>query len=258
MAVITPFHHTDYDVIPQSSKTAAAFANRQPDLETGKDRLYAMYSADEFGTISPELNFVYQSSFLSFLAGAVYGGFIQSRGAYMNFMENNQATAFQSHLDAKKKLQDQVTVNFAKGAVKWGWRLSLFTTSFVGIVTTISVYRGKSSIYEYLAAGALTGSMYKINTGLRGMTVGGLLGIGLGGVAGACQLLVLKSTGKTMEEVRYWQYNWKRERDSVKLEAELKNSIFEKDPMLESRTERFKENTLKNIELEANATASGK
>lgn len=55
----------------------------------------------EFGTISPEMNFVYQSAFMSFLAGAVYGGFIQSRAAYMEFMENNQATAFKSHLDAK-------------------------------------------------------------------------------------------------------------------------------------------------------------
>lgn len=33
--------------------------------------------------------------------GAIYGGIIQSRQAYMNFMENNEATAFKSHLDAK-------------------------------------------------------------------------------------------------------------------------------------------------------------
>lgn len=33
--------------------------------------------------------------------GAIYGGIIQSRVAYVNFMENNQATAFKSHLDAK-------------------------------------------------------------------------------------------------------------------------------------------------------------
>lgn len=68
--------------------------------------------------MSPELNSIYQAGFLGFLAGAFYGGFIHSRNAYENFMDKNQATAFKSHLDAKKKLQDQVTVNFAKGAFK--------------------------------------------------------------------------------------------------------------------------------------------
>lgn len=38
---------------------------------------------------------------MGFLTGAVYGGFIKSRLAYLDFMENNQATAFKSHFDAK-------------------------------------------------------------------------------------------------------------------------------------------------------------
>lgn len=68
--------------------------------------------------MSPELNSIYQAGFLGFLSGALYGGFIHSRNAYEGFMEKNQATAFKSHLDAKKKLQDQVTINFAKGAFR--------------------------------------------------------------------------------------------------------------------------------------------
>lgn len=55
----------------------------------------------EFATVSAELNSIYQSAFMGFLTGAIYGGFIQSRAAYMEFMESNQATAFKSHLDAK-------------------------------------------------------------------------------------------------------------------------------------------------------------
>lgn len=45
-AAATPFHHEDYDVVPAASKTASAFANRRPDLETGKDRVYAMYTVE--------------------------------------------------------------------------------------------------------------------------------------------------------------------------------------------------------------------
>lgn len=82
-------------------------------------------------------------------------------------------------------------------------------------MTAISVYRAKSSVYEYTAAGTVAGAMYKINTGLRGMTVGGLLGGTLGSLAGLVSLLILKFSGTSMEEVRYWQYNWKRERDET-------------------------------------------
>lgn len=92
---------------------------------------YCIFIHSDTGTISSELNSIYQASFVSFLGGAVYGGFLKSRQAYVDFMENNQATAFKSHFEAKKKLQDQVTINFAKGAFKWGWRLSLFSASYV-------------------------------------------------------------------------------------------------------------------------------
>jgi hypothetical protein len=45
------------------------------------------------------------------------------------------------------------------------------------LTTTISVYRGHSSILEYVVAGSITGALYKCNMGLRGMAVGGGLGI---------------------------------------------------------------------------------
>jgi len=31
----------------------------------------------------------------------------------------------------QKKLQDQVTIAFGKGAFRWGWRLGLFTGAYV-------------------------------------------------------------------------------------------------------------------------------
>lgn len=60
-----------------------------------------MHHSSDTGTISSELNSIYQAGFMGFLGGAVYGGFIKSRLAYLDFMENNQATAFKSHFDAK-------------------------------------------------------------------------------------------------------------------------------------------------------------
>lgn len=69
------------------------------------DKLYCIYflldHISDTGTISPELNSIYQAAFVSFLGGAVYGGFLKSRQAYVDFMENNQASAFKSHFEAK-------------------------------------------------------------------------------------------------------------------------------------------------------------
>ncbi|XP_069703295.1 RPII140-upstream gene protein isoform X2 [Periplaneta americana] len=181
--------------------------------ETGRDRLYMMYSLDEFGNISPELNSACQAAFLGTFIGACYGGVLNSKIAYTDFMERNEATIFKNHLDAKKKLQDQVTIGFGKGAFRWGWRLGLFSGMYVLFTTSIAVYRGHSSIVEYVAAGGLTGALYKCNMGLRGMAVGGGLGSVLGGIAGIASLSILKLSGLSMEEVRFWQHQWKQERD---------------------------------------------
>lgn len=209
------------------------------DKQTGKDRLYLMFSIDEFGRISNEVNSIYQAGFLGFLVGACYGGFINSRVAYVNFMERNQATAFKSSFEAKRKLQDQVTVTFAKGAFKWGWRLALFTTSYIGIQTVISVYRGKSSIYEYLAAGGTTGALYKFSMGPKGMVSGGLVGMTLGGIAGLASLAILKASGTTMEEVRFWQYKWRASRDEAINESFKKQTPAEADRLMEGHHEKF-------------------
>ncbi|KAJ9593273.1 hypothetical protein L9F63_015148 [Diploptera punctata] len=203
---------TDADKI-EDSKTSQQFQDREKENESGLDRLYLMYSKDEFGGLSPELNAVMQASYMGLFVGAIYGGVSNSRIAYMNFMERNEATAFQSHFEAKKKLQDQVTVGFAKGAFRWGWRLGLFTGSYVLLTTTVAVYRGHSSLLEYIVAGSITGATYKCGLGLRGIIVGGGLGSVLGGVAGLASLGILKMSGMTMEEIRFWQYRWKQERE---------------------------------------------
>uniref|UniRef100_A0A2M4CG99 Complex I assembly factor TIMMDC1, mitochondrial n=1 Tax=Anopheles darlingi TaxID=43151 RepID=A0A2M4CG99_ANODA len=237
---IFPFSPNSHDQITIDTKTVQAMYEEAPgDKQTGKERLKMMFSIDEFGRVSSELNSIYQAGFLGFLFGACYGGFVSSRIAYLNFLERNQATTAQARSEAKKKLQDQVTVNFAKGAFKWGWRLALFTTSYVGIQTVISVYRGKSSLYEYLAAGSVTGAMYKFSMGFRGMASGGLIGMALGGLAGGLSLIIMRATGTTMEEVRFWQYKWQTNRDQIIHDSLKKQSETEEDPLLSHHHNKF-------------------
>ncbi|KAK7075645.1 Complex I assembly factor timmdc1, mitochondrial [Halocaridina rubra] len=198
-----------------SSPTAQSWVT---DVETGEDRLRKMFSYDEFGDPSPELQTVTQSGIMGFFTGSVIGGTIHSRENYMKFMERNQASAFYSHLDAKKRLQDKVMTGFFRGAWMWGWRLGLFTLSITFFTTTFSVYRGKSSLLEYITGGALAGSLYKFKQGPKPMISGCIIGGGLGTIAGCVSLGVLYLTGTSMEEVRYWQYKWKEEKQDATLQ----------------------------------------
>jgi hypothetical protein len=53
------------------------------------------------------------------------------------------------------------------------------------------------------------GSMYKFTMGPKAMVSGGLAGGVLGTVAGAVTVGLLKLTGTTTEELRYWRKGWK-------------------------------------------------
>ncbi|KAJ8974028.1 hypothetical protein NQ317_001816 [Molorchus minor] len=191
----------------------AADTAAEIEQESGWDRVKHIFELDEFDTMSSEAVSVMQVGALSMFIGALYGGVIHSRPAYMEFMRNNQATSFKNHLEAKRALQDKVTLSFGKGAFKWGWRLSLFSTSFVGISTIIQAYRGKCGILEYVIAGGTSGFLYKFNAGPRAWIVGGGLGSVLGLCCGVITIGLLKLTGVSMEEARYWQHYWRHSRD---------------------------------------------
>lgn len=216
--------------------------------ETGWDRVKRMYTGNEFEEVSEELNTVLQSALCGAFIGACMGGFVSSRVAYLNFIENNQATIFKSTADAKKKLQDYVTIAFAKGAYKWGWRLCFFTGVFSLTSTTISVYRGDTSLIEFVSAGALTGALYKIDMGLAAILVGAGLGSALSLAAGLAILGILKVTGVNMEDIRKALYKLKEAREDQYNQVLEKSSKEKYDGLTEHHTMLVNEEGEKKIE----------
>lgn len=199
--------------------------------QTGWDRVKAMYKKNEFDEVSPELHTVVQSTLCGAFVGVCFGGFVSSREAYLYFIENNQATAYKTVGDAKKKLQDYVTIGFAKGAYKWGWKLSIFTGMFSLIATTISAYRGDTTLIEYTTAGALTGALYKANLGLAAMIVGGSLGAVLSTIGGLLIIGILKITGVRMSDIRQALYKIKESRTDHYNQAIEKSSKIKHDDL---------------------------
>ncbi|XP_060801249.1 RPII140-upstream gene protein [Amyelois transitella] len=219
--------------------------------KTGWDRVKKMYTRDEYEEISVELNSVLQGSLAGAFIGACMGGFYSSQQAYVYFMENNQATIFKSTMEAKKKLQNYVTIGFARGAHRWGWRLGLFTGMFSLIATTISVYRDDTSLIQFITAGAITGGLYKVNLGTAATCVGAGLGAALSAVIGGVILGILKATGFSMQELRQALYNIKKAREDqyrqvIEKSAKIKNDDLTRhhDKLVEEKGQM----DLKNIE----------
>lgn len=102
----------------------------------------------------------------------------------------------------------------------------------------MSVYRGKSSIWEYLTAGAVTGGLFRVNLGLRGLVAGAAVGTALGLIAGSASLGIMKLSGTSMEEVRYWQYQWHKKQIQLQNEGYAKQAEEEKNPLLDAHHDR--------------------
>ncbi|KAJ2947096.1 hypothetical protein O0L34_g16442 [Tuta absoluta] len=202
--------------------------------ESGWERVKRMYTRNEFDETSVELHTVIQSSLMGAFIGACMGGFTMSRQAYIYFIENNQATIFKSTREAQKKLQDYVLIAFAKGAVRWGWRLGTFTGLFSLTATTISVYRGDTSLVEYLAAGTMTGAAYRCHLGLAATIVGAGLGATLSLIAGSAVIGILNVTGFSMADIRAALHKVKEARieqmnQAMEKASEIKNDDLTKN-----------------------------
>jgi len=203
---------TNHDIVDEESPTAkkmSAELSAAAEKETGWDRLKSMLFLDEFGSVSPEMNGVITTTAAGFLCGSLIGAAGASKTEYINFIDNNKASLFDSHYHAKHELQHRVTKAMMYGGFKVGWRLGLFTGSYMFFTTAVSTYRNKSSVIEYSAGGLLAGAVYKFPMGPKAVISGGLVGGVLGTIAGALSVGIMKLTGTTTEELRYWRKGWK-------------------------------------------------
>lgn len=232
--------------------TTPGYEDLIPKKPTGIDGIRHLFTTNEYGDLRPELATATQMSTLCILGGMMFGGYLNARVAWINFMENNHATMFASHLEAKQKLQDVVTLAMGKGALKWGRRIGGFCTLCIFTNQFIAAYRGKPGMIEYIGAGALSGGLYKLNMGIRGLAIGTIVGACCGTVAGASSLALLKLTGHSMEDIQNTQYEIKSIRDEKVRETQKKMMQEEvktlRSDNLDLRESRKKDGSLDNIE----------
>ncbi|XP_033221563.1 RPII140-upstream gene protein [Belonocnema kinseyi] len=212
--------------------------------ETGKDRLRKMFSKNEYGEISPEIRYCMHIGSMAFIFGAIYGGVLRGRSAFIHFIDSNEATMFRNHLDAKRQLQDQVSLSVFKGAAQWSWRSGFFTSVYAITSTVVSVFRGKSGVIEHVDGGFMAGAVYNMKNGVRGAIVGGGLGGVLGAFFGSIFYGFLLLTGQTVEEVRFWTYEWNKHREDLYAEGDRKYRIKRDEEAIMKLAEQLTESEL--------------
>lgn len=181
--------------------------------ELGWDRVKRIFRQTEEHGLTKELQSIINVTLSGTVFGVILGGTRSTKHTVNNFISSNEATRFGNHIDAKRHLQQIVSVNFIKQGGKLGGKLGLFCFLFSTITTCATAYRGKLAIENYILGASITGALFKMNLGVRATLVGAGLGSILGGICGTASVLILHLSGISMDEVLDAQQKWITSRD---------------------------------------------
>ncbi|KAM9277802.1 complex I assembly factor TIMMDC1, mitochondrial isoform 1-T2 [Cariama cristata] len=178
------------------------FGRPAPPPQTGWERLSELWRRDERQRYPEETVNIIKSAFTGGVVGWVYGGlpaFYQARKA---FIEGSQGEVFQNRADAVQSAHRAGLRSFIRYGWRWSWRVAAFVTIFNMVSTGLSVYRNKTTISNFVSAGAFTGALFRMHLGLQGLAGGFVFGTAFGIPAGGLLMIMQKLAGETLQEKR--------------------------------------------------------
>lgn len=186
---------------------AAAFGSTLPKNfgrpefpDTGWDRIKDLFDRDGSRGQSEELRSVLKSAVAGALVGLLHGGLPAARHARQRYIQLSQAELYTSRVEAVRSSHNAAIRGFLRYGWRWSWRVAAFVTLFNSVSTGLSVYRDKDALSHYAAAGAVTGGLFRLNLGLRGLLAGTLIGALLGLPAGALVVSMQTVAGETTRD----------------------------------------------------------
>ncbi|XP_056157344.1 complex I assembly factor TIMMDC1, mitochondrial [Lampris incognitus] len=194
---------TDTPVPPISTPTTLPKQIIKPVLrDTGWERIKDLFDRDETLKYPEELTNVIKSGAAAALIGLVYGGMPAARHARQRYIQLHQAEIYTSRVDAVRSAHNAAIRGFVRYGWRWSWRVAAFVTLFNSISTGLSVYRDEYSLSHYVAAGAVTGGLFRLNLGLMGMIGGTVIGAVLGFPTGALIISMQNMAGEPFQDRR--------------------------------------------------------
>ncbi|KAM9224939.1 complex I assembly factor TIMMDC1, mitochondrial isoform 1-T1 [Dugong dugon] len=170
--------------------------------ESGWDRLRELFVKDEQQRTSEELQNIYRAAISAGIIGFAYGGIPAFIHAKQRYIEQSQAEIYHNRFDAVQSAHRAATRGFIRYGWRWSWRTTVFVTIFNTVNTGLNVYRNKNAMSHFVIAGAVTGSLFRINLGLHGLVAGGIIGALLGTPVGSLLMTLQKYCGESVQERR--------------------------------------------------------
>uniref|UniRef100_UPI002540AAEB complex I assembly factor TIMMDC1, mitochondrial n=1 Tax=Euleptes europaea TaxID=460621 RepID=UPI002540AAEB len=143
-----------------------------------------------------------KATFTAGLFGLVYGGIPGFLNAKKRYIEQSGAEMYHNRLDAAQSAHRAATRGFIRYGWRWSWRVAAFVAIFNTVSISLSAYRDKNILSHYVAAGAITGGLFRFNLGLGGFAAGSIFGALLGVPAGGLVMGMQKLSGETLLEKR--------------------------------------------------------
>ncbi|NXC26730.1 TIDC1 factor, partial [Campylorhamphus procurvoides] len=109
---------------------------------------------------------------------------------------------FQNRADAVQSAHRAGLRSFIRYGWRWSWRVTAFVTIFNMVSTGLSVYRDKTTISNFAAAGGFTGALFRMNLGLQGLAGGMVFGTAFGIPAGGLLMALHSLAGESLQEKR--------------------------------------------------------
>ncbi|XP_076974364.1 complex I assembly factor TIMMDC1, mitochondrial isoform X2 [Tamandua tetradactyla] len=221
-------------------------------LESGWDRLRELFVKDEQRGSSEELQNIYRAALSAGIIGWAYGGIPAFIHAKQRYIEQSQAEIYHNRFDAVSAHR-AATRGFIRYGWRWSWRTAVFVTIFNTTNTGLNVYRNKDALSHFVIAGAVTGSLFRINLGLRGLVAGGIIGALLGTPVGGLMMAIQKYRGETIQERKQKNQKalhelkleeWRTRRQITELLSEKTESSLQKN---QSKDDAEKIETLLNL-----------
>lgn len=212
--------------------------------DTGWDRIKDLFDRDVSQKYPEELTNVIKGGLFAAVAGMIYGGLPAARHAKERYIKLSQAEIYSSQVEAVRSAHNAAVRGFVRYGVRWSWRVCVFVTMFNSVSIGLSVYRDKYTLSNFAAAGAVTGGLFRLNLGLKGLVAGTIIGAVLGIPTGAV-IMAMQSLGG--EDVRERRRRERRELYELKL-AEWNSRLQLTDELIGDLDTRNQESPSKDMQ----------
>ncbi|XP_045145517.1 complex I assembly factor TIMMDC1, mitochondrial-like [Echinops telfairi] len=194
--------------------------------ESGWDLLRELFIKDDQQRTSEELQNICKAAVSAGIIGFVYGGVPAFVHAKQCYVEQSQADIYHNRFDAVQAAHCAATRAFIRYGWRWRWRTAAFMTTFNSVTTGLNVYRNKNALSHFVIAGAVTGSLFRINLGLRGLMAGGIIGALLGTPIRSLLMLLQRYCGETVQQRKEKDHKVLHERQLEEWKAKLQITEF--------------------------------